>query len=251
MSSPPTLPERKSLLLVPLRMSGPLVPILVTANATPLATNRVRAVVATNSMMRLIFAPFSRFAITATVASVRLPNVTKSVTKKVLAVFRNWSRKTASPRSYRPGTPHLSSKTPRDIERKSGSRGGRTAPHPKALRLLSRLPRPPDVSTIGVHYPLTLCSGKLISLTQPSEELVGHALVVVYPVNELLVVHFVRVSGTDEVSGDPYVALYLAALHQVLDGPSYVRPLRPCSFRTASALWRTRVESLWSPITRR
>src|SRR5919112_2220219 len=34
--------------------SGPLVPILVTASATPLATNRVRAMVATNRMVRFI-----------------------------------------------------------------------------------------------------------------------------------------------------------------------------------------------------
>jgi hypothetical protein len=38
------------------------VPILVTANATPLATNTVRAVAATNTMMRLIVHPSSTFA---------------------------------------------------------------------------------------------------------------------------------------------------------------------------------------------
>jgi hypothetical protein len=34
------------------------VPILVTARATPLATKRVRAIVATRSMVRLIIYPF-------------------------------------------------------------------------------------------------------------------------------------------------------------------------------------------------
>src|SRR5215213_6151884 len=37
MSSPPPLPRRWSLLLVPLRVSGPLVPSLLSAKATPLA----------------------------------------------------------------------------------------------------------------------------------------------------------------------------------------------------------------------
>src|SRR5215210_9458225 len=53
----PPLPTRLSAPLVPLRVSGPLVPILVTASATPLATNRVRAMVATSSMVRLIKRP--------------------------------------------------------------------------------------------------------------------------------------------------------------------------------------------------
>jgi hypothetical protein len=42
---------------VPLRVSGPSVPILVAARATPLATNKVRAIVANNSMVRLIERP--------------------------------------------------------------------------------------------------------------------------------------------------------------------------------------------------
>src|SRR5215218_1288084 len=51
------LPRRLSSPLVPLKVSGPLVPILVTASATPLATNRVRAMVVNNGMVRLIRRP--------------------------------------------------------------------------------------------------------------------------------------------------------------------------------------------------
>src|SRR5215212_5529252 len=58
----PPLPMRLSSPLVPLRKSGPLVPILVTASAIPLATNRIRAMVATITMVRLIFYPSSFFA---------------------------------------------------------------------------------------------------------------------------------------------------------------------------------------------
>src|SRR5215213_7637264 len=56
-TSLPPLPRRLSALLVPCKVSGPLVPILVTARATPLATNRVRAMVANNTMVRLIRRP--------------------------------------------------------------------------------------------------------------------------------------------------------------------------------------------------
>src|SRR5215213_3293170 len=48
------LPTRLSALLVPLKVSRPLVPILLIASATPLATNRVMAMVANNTMVRLI-----------------------------------------------------------------------------------------------------------------------------------------------------------------------------------------------------
>src|SRR3712207_1412900 len=53
------LPRRLSSPLVPLKVSGPSVPILLIANATPLATKRVRAIVANNTMVRLIIYPSS------------------------------------------------------------------------------------------------------------------------------------------------------------------------------------------------
>src|ERR671921_2416163 len=56
-ASLPPLPKRLSDPLVPLKVSGPLVPTLLTASATPLATNRVRAMVKTISMARLISYP--------------------------------------------------------------------------------------------------------------------------------------------------------------------------------------------------
>src|ERR687893_3032488 len=51
------LPRRLSSPLVPLKVSGPSVPILLIASATPLATKRVRIMVATSSMVRLIKRP--------------------------------------------------------------------------------------------------------------------------------------------------------------------------------------------------
>src|SRR5215218_5417955 len=58
MSSPPPLPKRLSLLLVPLRVSGPLVPSLSSAKATPLATTNttahVTATAATNFVSAFI-----------------------------------------------------------------------------------------------------------------------------------------------------------------------------------------------------
>src|SRR5919107_1342128 len=50
----PPLVEKLRGTLVPLKVSGPLVPILLIASAIPLATTTVRAMVATNRMVRFI-----------------------------------------------------------------------------------------------------------------------------------------------------------------------------------------------------
>src|SRR5215212_9891747 len=67
--------------------SGPLVPILFTASATPLATNRVRAVVATSNIARLIIYPSSFF--------------------RTRPLVRMWAPHVGGENAYRPHNPFL------------------------------------------------------------------------------------------------------------------------------------------------